>query len=133
MMDRKQIDEAWQNLTVFEAQPPGRCPPAEAFAAWAMALIEQTRQQPALATIHAALLHLQERFWEYHRDLPKAHRQRMGKPNHICVFQVYEESYAALRQLQLALLPAPASPQPSPQLAGARWVFIGEPVTETNE
>ncbi len=133
---KEHIDEVWR--TFFHPVPdPKRepCAVAATFAAWTVRVIAQEHAKGTEESTNRALLQLQMRFWECYRELPSKHKRRISKPDHTCIFQVYEEAYEALRAVQLSLLPkGPPKEQAMmvPPLQ-PRWQFFGDPVTEDEE
>jgi len=65
------------------------------------------------------------------RGCPAAHRNLGGsRSSHMCIFQVFEETYQKLKTVELSLTPPmlflpspPPPPPPPPQIAG---IFLGE-------
>ena len=129
------IDAYWRDFTFsLPEATPDFCAVAATFAAWVGKLIAQAQQKGTEEYCTKALLLLQARFWECYRELPSKHQKRIGKPDHTCIFQVYEQAYLGLRSLRPStLLPKEERPAPLMPYQQPRWQFFGDPVTEDEE
>lgn len=121
------IEDYWRSLPPPPAEATqeqaaaygGSCSYAPAFADVAEALLAPVRGVPGEVSVNIAMLQLQAKFFDFWRDVPQEHKVLTG---HRCVFQVYEEAYRELRELELRIVPPkfstpaiPAGPPPKPE------------------
>jgi hypothetical protein len=132
----------WNSLEEFDPthdQPDvPTCLFAQEFSKWATELYTKATSNPSIVAINQAKVLLTDKFFEFRGLVPKAHRRRIGKAGHECIFQVFEKTYLALRWTEIQLTPPKFSeerpsppplppPPPPPQIAG---IFLGELLDE---
>lgn len=100
------------------------------FQAWVDKLFASINQSNIVSVNQAKIL-LTDKFFDWQRFVPQAHRQRMGIHGHTCVFQVFEIAYEKLRFVELGLtppmifIPQPPPPPPKePPIVGK--LFLGD-------
>lgn len=125
----------WNSLEEFELsreQPDiPSCLFAQKFSVWATELCANTTTDPGIVSINQAKVLLLDKYFEWRSVVPKAHRNRLGKAGHACIFQVFEKTYLTLKAVELSLtppmlfvpVPSLVAPPPPPQIAG---IFLGE-------
>jgi hypothetical protein len=124
----------WNALEEFELpsdQPAvPSCLFAQKFSEWATELCAKVTREPGIVSVNQAKVLLLDKYFEWRSVVPKAHRNRIGKSGHVCIFHVFEQTYLTLKTVELSLTPPmlfvpppPLAPPPPPQIAG---VFLGE-------
>ena len=105
------------------------CVYAQGFRNWTKGLLK-VLEEPDIVSINRAKIMLLDRFFEWYKFVPSAHRMRLGLHGHTCIFQVFERSYEKLRIAELSISPPlfftikqPLPPPPPPDIAG---IFLGE-------
>lgn len=102
---------AWPEHPPLEFLPKRKafcCGDATRFAAWVEPLFTtlQSLRKPATGQVNVAQLALQEHWWDERRNAPKLHKDRFeDRQGRLCLYGVYVESYARLRELGLSLAP----------------------------
>lgn len=94
-------------------------------------------ENPKVVLINQWKILLTDKFFEWQRWVPQAHRQRMGIHGHTCVFQVFEAAYEKLRFVELNLNPPlfvepPSLPAP-PKPHNISGITLGEGLDLINE
>ncbi len=142
MSGYRQIEEYWRNQPSTPEEPMGEardrvadpCTFAQTFAETCQPLLTSAHEQPNEVSVNIAMLLLQAKFFDLWRDLPGEHKRLAG---HRCVFQVYEDAYAQLRQLELRILPPkfahPAPPPPPPRKPEHDFWGAGEQLDDDDE
>lgn len=120
------FDRIW-NDTPFALNPDvanqlvGPCVPAVMFQAWIDALFEQRLECADLTRINQLKILVQDRYFLFQRRLAAEHSPKDGqRPDHRCVYSVFEEAINTLHQAELTLAPPPliyppVSPPPHPE------------------
>jgi hypothetical protein len=113
-------------------QPPSPCPFARHFEAWTGDLLARLTREPTLVAINQTKILLADKYFEWQRTVPKAHRS-IGRRTHRCIHHIFAEAYERVKSAELALTPPllflppppppPEVPDPPQQIAG---VFLGE-------
>lgn len=129
------FESLWNRFGDFTipATQPNTCIFAKEFSGWVSELLAKAKNDPSIVFVNQAKVLLLDKYFEWRNSVPKSHRVRTGGVGHACVFQVFEQAYASLRVIELALtppmlfippppLPLP-SPPPPPQIAG---IFLGQ-------
>ena len=122
-----------QHKIEFPDPPPNYCEHARRFKESADALVADAVRDPTEITLNQSMLLLTKTYWDFYESVPKVCKNHIGTRNgHICLFQVYRETWEKLRALELTNVSRPRvfepSPPPTPpQIAG---VFIGEELEE---
>jgi hypothetical protein len=127
------FDSLWhQHDDFILTEPkPRLCPFAEQFSLWAEALFSKATHNASVVSVNQAKLLLVDRYMDWRAAVPGAHRNLGGsRSGHVCIFQVFEETYQKLKTVELSLTPPmlflpppPSPPPPPPQIAG---IFFGE-------
>lgn len=134
MSPRVNLYDVWHRHDDFvlgESQEQRYCAAAAAFAQWAKELVDRTSQNPGAVAINQAKVLLVDRYWAWYATVPKRHQNHIGQREaHICIFQVFAESYAGLRALELTITPPhliePPAPPPPPPVARIPALILGE-------
>ncbi len=136
MSEYRRIEDYWRNLSPPPDEPVPQevvrlpsssgageaCAYARAFEPVGEKVVSQAKAGRSEAAINIAMLLLQDRYFDYWREVPGEHRAQGG---HRCVSEVYEELYGQLRELQLQLVPPRFSDAPpavaEPEEEGPRF------------
>jgi hypothetical protein len=131
MSFEERFQHIWGQINDIEIPEPveNKCFYAHGFTGWVQQLINGI-QNPTVVSVNQAKVLLLDKFFEWHRYVPNAHRMRLGNRGHICIFQVFEAAYDHLKVIELSLTPpllflpdsVPIIPPP-PRIAG---IFLGE-------
>ena len=116
--------ELWnvaKDLKVVTEQPR-LCSYAAKFSEWADQLCAEVAKEPKIATVNQGKLLLQDKYFECTKSVPPQHRVHSGK-SHLCIFQVYAQTYERLRAVELSLKPLLLPEVPLPQYAG---IILGQ-------
>ena len=116
--------ELWnvaKDLKVVAEQPP-MCSYAAKFSEWADQLCAEVTKESKIATVNQGKLLLQDKYFEWTKPVPPQHRVHSGK-SHLCIFQVYAQTYERLRAIELSLKPLLLPAEPLPQYAG---IILGQ-------
>jgi hypothetical protein len=125
---RPLFDTIWERFDDFEfsEETVRLCRFAQAFSDWA-SLVLDLGPNPNIVAVNQAKVLLVDKYFEYFSIMPKRHRYHFSPRGHVCVFQVFLQSYQHLKAIELSLTPPmlflPPPPPPPPQIAG---IFIGE-------
>jgi hypothetical protein len=120
----------WNNVSNITLPEPTQdfCFYGQAFTCWADQLIKDLKP-PKIVSINQAKVLLLDKFFEWYRYVPKAHRQKLGMHGHTCIFQVLVSAYEQLKVLELSLtpplifIPEPIQVPPPPQIEA---IFLAE-------
>ena len=111
MTSTAKSNELWHrhdDLELSRAKRITHCKHAAEFAQWAQEQIERARENPTAISINQAKLFLLDRYWDWYASVGSRHQKHIGQRNsHTCIFQVFAESYAQLRALELSTTPPP--------------------------
>ncbi len=84
------------------------CLPAVMFQAWIDALFERQLDNATLPALNQLKVLVQDRYFLFRRRLPSEHSHEDGKrPDHRCVYAVYEASIDLLHRHEIMLAPPP--------------------------
>lgn len=104
------------------------CPFALPFKNYCEALLADTLQFPTDVSVNLAQLDLQAKFHAWYSHAPIACRRHFKpKKGFLCLYQLYEETYLQLFELQQRIVPPrlreapPPPPPPELKLAGITW------------
>lgn len=116
-------------LEIPEKQEYTICLYALRFQSWVDDLLEVLKDRD-IVRINQVKILLTDRFFEWQRWVPQAHRQRMGIHGHTCVFQVFETAYEKLRFVELGITPPmvfiPKQPPPSRPPINLNGIVLAE-------
>ena len=133
MSPRVNLYDVWYRHDDFvfgETQEQPYCTAAAAFAQWANELVDRTSQNPGAVSVNQAKVLLVDRYWAWYATVPKRHQNHIGhRDTHVCIFQVFAESYARLRALELSITPPRIVEQPAlppPPVARIPALILGE-------
>lgn len=123
----------WRRFEEFEFEEVTAhfCRYAEAFQNWASTTLEINSAD--LVTLNQAKVLLVDKYFEFFSIVPKNHRYYFHPKGHICIYQVFLDTYRRIKARELSLtppmlfIPPPPKPTPppppAPQIAG---IFFGE-------
>jgi len=122
-----------QDLEIQEESVDTVCIYALKFQGWTQELMK-VLDQPDLIRINQSKILLTDKYFEWKRIVPQAHRQHLGIHGHTCIYQILEYAYEKLQIVELSLTPPmlflPQNPIPQPRnIAG---LFIGEGLDEND-
>ena len=112
---------AWEDPPPLQFLPRRKtfcCADATRFAAWVEQLFVnlQVLTEPTVSQVNVAQLALQEQWWDERRDAPKPHKDRyQDRQGRLCLYGVYVEAFARLRELGLAISPPSLTLPPEPR------------------
>ncbi|MBK7782864.1 MAG: hypothetical protein IPJ58_19205 [Ardenticatenia bacterium] len=106
------------------------CLPAVMFQAWIDALFERQLDNATLMVINQLKVLVQDRYFLFRRRLTAEHTLEDGKrPDHRCVYSVYESAIEVLHKHELILEP-PSLARPGPKLkkprTGISRILLGD-------
>ena len=123
------IWNSFGELKIPEKQEYTICMYALRFQGWVEELLGVLKDRN-IVRINQLKISLTDRFFEWQRWVPQAHRQRMGIHGHTCVFQVFESAYEKLRFVELDLKPPmvyiPQPPPTPPKPHNITGITLGE-------
>lgn len=131
MKFEERFSKIWNNIPfiVMPEAIENSCLYARGFSSWGNQLIKEITE-PNIVAVNQAKLQLLDKYFEWYRYVPRAHRLRAGTKGHICVFQVFESAYERLKVLELSLTPPmlflPTVVSPINAHAQIVGLFIGE-------
>ena len=138
MKFEERFNKIWNNIPFITVPETieNFCLYARGFSAWGNQLIKEIAE-PNIVAVNQAKVQLLDKYFEWYRYVPRAHRLKAGTQGHICIFQVFEATYERLKVLELSLTPPllflpaqiPGFREPS-QIAG---IFLGEDEKKLNE
>ena len=123
----------WRRFEDFEfaGVTENFCRYARAFASWANATLHI--DDAGLVELNQSKVLLVDKYFEFFSIVPKDHRYYFHPKGHICIFQVFLDTYRRIKARELSLTPPmlfippppkpPLPPPPAPQIAG---IFFGE-------
>lgn len=133
------FQQVWRQITDIEVPESNddKCFYAQGFAAWVEQLVTGIHG-PNVVLVNQAKILLMDKFFEWHRFVPKSHRLRHGLRGHTCIFQVFETGYERLKIIELALTPPllflpnnePPVILPPPIIGG---IFLGEDLNRRDD
>lgn len=140
MVTQTQFDELWRQGEALVLQPAAPyCEHAAAFRTWLQAHVEPLlTTSPSVSALTQAKVLTLDKYFEWRRCVPHRHKGIGGKGKHLCLFQVFEQTYEKIKQAELALAPAPpvaaapsrvieVKPEPAaPALVQVPALFLGE-------
>lgn len=106
------------------------CVPAVVFQAWIDALFETHLVSPTILGINQLKLVIQDRYFLFKRRLPAEHTQEDSRrPDHRCVYSIFESAIDLLHKHELMLAPPPISisrPRPRKPRSGLAGILLGD-------
>ena len=115
----------WQEAEDFEFSPLSEqvniCTFAQKFSEWADDLC-RAGEEPTVVSITKAKVQLLDKYYEWRSFVPKNHKDRLGNRGHICIYQVFVQTYQRLRDVELSLTPPVLFVPPQSESGGT---FIG--------
>ena len=140
------FDELWNQPRTFQLEEAEEedpyCPYAREFQLWADELSLRLHRYVTSVSINQAKVLLLDKYMAWRESVPKTHQNYIGA-QHICLFEVFDQTYRKLRAAELVLTPPvlfeppreivriePPPPPPTPQIHG---IVIGEPVVSRED
>jgi hypothetical protein len=127
----QRIQEIWGEP---DPAPPPICAPARQFQQWAEALctsiyaeVQRDNTRGAIAVNQGKVL-LIDKLHEWRATAPKDHRNRVGR-GHTCLLDIFDQTYRALRAIELSLTPPLLFLPPSPAMRVPKTLSIADVVS----